>query len=1034
MILSLVHINFAITCNSYLTINNQTLQYCQKQNVLNNVIQSSQIIQRSKITSCQSVYTEFIRNFVINNTFYSLSVPSFTLFGLIKTKIEIQSSKLSVSLNQTTFEGALICFQCNLNANQAEFIYVSFGKALSGLILRGLNYLDLNQVLVQIRLSGDILGGLYSQTLKSEMSLKETNVSGYFNGTRCGALIAFVSEIITVKVQNTRVCTNDVPNIFQGSDLARISEVIQEDCTVCGDRYYAYGLCLQSLNNGVIQLHSLICSNSFVFDNQNCVCSEGQIQNGSNCVDILNTMSKIVGNNNILGFQVGTKPNPDILSVGQRFQNNITALNNSVSKDINTINNNLNSINQSIDAQQPISNNIQTQMGQLNNKVQDFVSRINCNRQYGYSWQNGQCALLSCSVEGQAAINGVCQCPGIYQYVQDNKCVCPENSAVVAGACSCTITGQILQNQVCVCFTKNAIVVNGACTCGVYGLNSSNTCSCPANSNVVVDTCTCNVIYGQSMIDGSCQCSPPQTMVDGKCKFVVNSADIDYICSQQLYVTQFDILEITNTINGVTDFSSGYVFSTTNVITNAFINIVDGVYASSSQLSPLFQSQSTFTNIKIQICSQTIINGAFMTPASIIEINQVYIFSKLETSFSVATYLYLIQATYTSASNHNINNLAINLNITAILGNFALINSISGLLTIQNYSVKGRYNSQGTLTFLGITIQSSTVVVTNVSVAPTNYIVGNSSSYLFSSTNGCTLSFSQISVIIGSTLGNQVITIITTTSSNFQQFGGYVSYLVNTNVQAINLIYQAFLHFGTQYLKYSGLLLGWSNSNTNKMVIENLCFYSSVSDNDACNFYSFGLVGQNNGNISMQQAQIELSFIVKYANAIGIIASQAKLQVFSEIINVLANVTCQFDSRGEIGAIFGQQNGLNIVIQNCTVKGSTIQAKCYVGGVVGSLYNQLQILNITVINLNVTATDNSTGAFIGWSSDCSIMVNNSSIQYVRITTPDEMGIILGRNFGGTTFTISKSWSVGIYANGVLKPNCASLVIVDSYGC
>ncbi|CAL6026700.1 Conserved_hypothetical protein [Hexamita inflata] len=351
-------------------------------------------------------------------------------------------------------------------------------------------------------------------------------------------------------------------------------------------------------------------------------------------------MSKIVEQNNILGFQVGTKPNPDILSVGQRFQNNITALNDATNKDINTINNSLHGINQSIDAQQPISNSLQTQTSQLNNKVQDFVSRINCNRQYGYSWQNGQCSLLSCSVEGQAAINGVCQCPGMYQYVFNNKCVCPENSAVIAGACSCTITGQILLNQVCVCTTNNAIVVNGACSCGVYGLNSSNTCSCPVNSNIVVDTCTCNIIYGQSMIDGSCQCASPQTMVDGKCKFVVNSTDADLVCSQQLYVTSFDILEITNTINGVANFSSGYVFSTANIITNAFINIVDAVYKVSSQQSPLFQSQSSFTIIKIQICSQTTINGAFMTPASIIEINQVYIQSKLATSFFVMTTLY----------------------------------------------------------------------------------------------------------------------------------------------------------------------------------------------------------------------------------------------------------------------------------------------------------------------------------------------------------------------------------------------------------
>ncbi|CAL6008954.1 Conserved_hypothetical protein [Hexamita inflata] len=664
-------------------------------------------------------------------------------------------------------------------------------------------------------------------------------------------------------------------------------------------------------------------------------------------------------------------------------------------------------------------------MSQLKNKVQDFASRINCNRQYGYSWQNGQCAILSCSVEGQAAINGLCQCPGMYQYVQDNKCVCPENSAVIAGACSCTITGQILQNQVCICSTSNAFIKDGACTCGVYGLNTSNTCSCPVNSNIVIDTCTCNAIYGQSMIDGSCQCSPPQTIVDGKCKFVVNSADLDLVCSQQLYVTSFDILEITNTINGVADFSSGYVFSTVNVITNAFINIVDAVYKTTTQLSPLFQSQSTFTNIKIQICNQSYINGAFMTPASIIEINQVYIFSKQETSFNVMSNLYLIEATYTSASNHNINNLAINLNISVILANFALINSINGPLTFQNYSAKGRYTSQATFTFFGLTVQSSNIVVTNVSIVPSFFFVGNSSSYLFSSTNECTLSLSYISVIIGNSKLSQMTAYITSTSSKFYQCGGYVSYLLSTTLQATNLIYSGYFNFITDYVKYSGLLVGYSNSNANKIIIQALCFSSYVT-NSECNFYSFGLVGQNNGNISMQQAQIDFSFSVYYANATGIIGSQSITSAYSETINILTKVTSEYASRGLSGSILGYSEGQNFLVQNCTVQSSSISSKAYVGGLIGGMIRILSIQNATVKNTYLKGSDNSTGGFIGWSADGRFTISNSSTQKISIDCSKNVGMILGRNYENTTFSFANSWSSDVnLINAVQQQNCAS---------
>ncbi|CAL6010253.1 Conserved_hypothetical protein [Hexamita inflata] len=884
----------------------------------------------------------------------------------------------------------------------------------------------MSKVSVQFRFSGDQLGGLISKTDKFELDFKECNISGYFTGSQKANIICVVTDTTIIYAQSISVCTNEALSVYQGINLVQITGSITEDCTLCSASYYAYGLCLQSLTNGVIQLTSLVCQNSFVFDGQDCVCPEGQIQNGSECFDILNAMSIIVGKNNILGFQVGTDQNPDILSVGQRFQNNITALNDATNKDINTINNNLYGINQSIDAQQPISNSLQTQVSQLKNKVQDLVSRINCNRQYGYSWQNSQCAMLSCSVEGQASINGVCQCPGIFQYVLNNKCVCPENSAVIAGACTCTITGQILQNQVCVCTTKNAIVVNGACACGVYGLNSSNTCSCPANSNIVVDTCTCNVIYGQSMIDGYCQCVSPQTLVDGKCKFVVNSADSDLVCSQQLYVTSFDILEITNTINGAADFSSGYVYSSANIIKNAFINIVDGVYASISQMKPLFQSQSSFTNLKIQICTQSYINGAFMTPATTIEIYQMYIFSKLEASFSVMSYLYLIEATYTSASNSNINNLAINLNITMIAGNFTLINSITGPLTIQNYSAYGSYSSQNTVTLLGITVQSSTVVVINISVAPTVFFVGNSSSYLFSSTNGCTLSLSFISVIVGNSTTNQITAYVISTSSKFYQFGGFVSYLLSTTLQAANLLYSGYFSFFTNYIKYSGFLVGWSNSNANKIVIQSLCFYSSVMDGSSSNFYSFGLVGQNNGNISMQQAQIDLTFIVHYSNTTGIIAQQSVTSTFSETINVLTKVTSQFTSRGLSGSILGYSEGQNFLVQNCTVQSSSIIAKAYVGGVIGGMIRPLTIQNTTVKNTYLKASDNSTGGFIGWSSDSHITINNSSISKISIDGGSYLGMILGRNYQNTNFSLINSWSSdNNMINSIVQQNCAS---------
>ena len=43
-------------------------------------------------------------------------------------------------------------------------------------------------------------------------------------------------------------------------------------------------------------------------------------------------------------------------------------------------------------------------------------------------------------------------------------------------------------------------------------------------------------------------------------------------CSQPIYISTFDVATITNSLSGP-DFASGYAFSTSNVITNAFVDI-----------------------------------------------------------------------------------------------------------------------------------------------------------------------------------------------------------------------------------------------------------------------------------------------------------------------------------------------------------------------------------------------------------------------------------------------------------------------------
>ncbi|CAL6034889.1 Conserved_hypothetical protein [Hexamita inflata] len=88
---------------------------------------------------------------------------------------------------------------------------------------------------------------------------------------------------------------------------------------------------------------------------------------------------------------------------------------------------------------------------------------------------NGSCVQISCEVQGQQSINGICQCTNINAYVQGDTCVCPLYSTVVGNTCLCnTISGQVMIKGQCVCPTNGAFIRNGSCSCGQNSLNISN--------------------------------------------------------------------------------------------------------------------------------------------------------------------------------------------------------------------------------------------------------------------------------------------------------------------------------------------------------------------------------------------------------------------------------------------------------------------------------------------------------------------------------------------------------------------------------
>ncbi|CAL5985113.1 Hypothetical_protein [Hexamita inflata] len=213
-----------------------------------------------------------------------MNQPNFYLFGLTNG-IQLQNSNISVNIPQQLSSGALICFACDVNANASDFTFVASGQNVSGVAISLLTVVKMNQSLVQFRLNGVNVGGLILNASKIDVSISQCNISGYVGQQSVsGSIICFVLEQVSLEVDSVRICAN-VQNLGQGT-LTQTG-TITVTCVVCREGTPAYGLCQKSLEFGIVEDDKFVCPSPFVFDGQGCSCKEGDVLNGTSCINIL---------------------------------------------------------------------------------------------------------------------------------------------------------------------------------------------------------------------------------------------------------------------------------------------------------------------------------------------------------------------------------------------------------------------------------------------------------------------------------------------------------------------------------------------------------------------------------------------------------------------------------------------------------------------------------------------------------------------------------------------------------------------------
>ncbi|CAL6000875.1 carboxypeptidase_regulatory-like domain-containing protein [Hexamita inflata] len=970
--------NFQQICSNLLS-RPIPIGYCVKEQSLSSRVQTANISHSPEHSIHFSLYTKQVQSLVLNLNYSAQNLPQFALFGLT-ANILMHNSNISVKVPQLLAQGSLICFICDMNASASDFLFIASGQNVSGSVLTPLTTFIMNKCFLQFRLNGQNVGGLVLNATQIVVSLIECNISSYIDqGSVSGSIIAFVYGSVLLDVDYVLICSNvqKIGNFAQGT----ISQtgLITSNCMICIEGAYTYGLCQNSLEYGKMENNNQICTNTFTFDGEKCSCKEGEVIYGIACVNIL-TLIQMSNNQQI---EIGSSVKGETYKIIELEQ---------------TINNLQQNYTQTkFDVQNLYQLNNQTLNNIIYNyQLQEYNIQDNCTK-----------ADINLEIQSQILDNQ------IYGNISSlNIQFSTLNTDLTSLNQNITKLNETLIDQL----TQNHQLSQNISQLGL-SLKLSNEFIIQQKKQIK----TLSILI---------QCL--NIAAPGQCYVIQQENQLS--CSSKIYSSSFDIQIVTNKISQ-DSFSADYVFPTQTIVQNAFIDLQDNIYTT---VKPLFQSQSTFINLKIQFGTQIISGGSFIlsSTATSIAINQMNIVSKMSKQIALtASQLNLITSTSINAV---INNLLVNLSFSPSSGNISLINNIKGVFNISGYQVFGEYSSTLTVTMIGLNINTATVNINQMSFMPSSFNVGNGSSYLFGSSVGTKSTFliNNLALIIGNNSNTQLLASVTAnTSSYYYLFGGVIALMSDSSINITNIILDSNQKFSSDYVRNNGFLVGYVQTTTSNITVTNVCLQQNIIST-TIQFYYFGLIGKNSGNTYLQNLSVTLSVQGIYFGDFGIVGYQYYDSTYAEIKNLMTSTTLRSENGWIVGLIFGYESANNCSIQNAAVVGQNISSgqTSYIGGYIGF---QLLNANLTTLDSQISEATfsgmDSIGGLIG-RSQSSLYLININIKFVHIDgTGQHIGIVIG--FSEGTYAFSCSSSSSNYINGVQQKDCAALSNIWSViGC
>ncbi|CAL6004787.1 Hypothetical_protein [Hexamita inflata] len=295
-------------------------------------------------------------------------------------------------------------------------------------------------------------------------------------------------------------------------------------------------------------------------------------------------------------------------------------------------------------------------------------------------------------------------------------------------------------------------------------------------------------------------------------------------------------------------------------------------------------------------------------------------------------------------------------------GNICLIGVIKGAMSIVNYQVLGSYQSSGCVALGALISQSSIINIHKLNFQPSSYNIGNESSYLISNSNSSQIYISNTTIVIGTIYTAAIFSQITTTSTNYLQFGGVTSQINSTQLNVNNIIYDTKLQYVSQNIANSGLIVGNSNFSLNQMNIDNICLQSVV--NSVTQFLQYGLLGIFEGRLFIGASSIIIisSGISTKFGTIGILT---ELCISAQISDLQIYFTVKSNVGSYNSPLVGYQKALNCTVINVSIYNSSMNSSYYCGSLFGVIVkNNISLINSSVIKSNMTC-GSAVGGIVG---------------------------------------------------------------------